>query len=97
MKLKYHGTVLDIDYVKNPCFTFLDQKYPNSFNQEGCSIRKCRTSDRSPRCLGPLNLVKKYSDLAIKSINDLNVNQSNKKELIDLSQLLLTRKFFTAN
>ena len=33
MKLKYHGTVLDIDYVKNPCFTFLDQKYPNSFNQ----------------------------------------------------------------
>ena len=40
-----------------------------------------------------LNLVKKYSDLAIKSINDLNVNQSNKKELIDLSQLLLPRKF----
>ncbi len=40
-----------------------------------------------------LNLVKKYSDLAIKSIDDLDVNQSNKQELIDLSQLLLTRKF----
>ena len=40
-----------------------------------------------------LNLVKKYSDLAIKSINDLDVNQSKKQELIDLSQLLLTRKF----
>ena len=40
-----------------------------------------------------LNLVKKYSDLAIKSIDDIDVNQSNKQELIDLSQLLLTRKF----
>ena len=40
-----------------------------------------------------LNLVKKYSDLAIKSIDDLDVNQSNKQELIDLSQLILTRKF----
>ena len=40
-----------------------------------------------------LNLVKKYSDLAIKSINDLDVNQSKKQELIDLSKLLLTRKF----
>ena len=40
-----------------------------------------------------LNLVKKYSDLAIKSMDDLDVNQSNKQELIDLSQLLVTRKF----
>lgn len=43
--------------------------------------------------LAALNLAKKYSDLAIKLINDLDVNESNKKELIDLSQLLLTRKF----
>ena len=39
------------------------------------------------------NLVKKYSELAISQINDLDLDSSKKLELVSLSKLLLNRKF----
>ena len=39
------------------------------------------------------NLVKKYSELAISQINDLEMDSSKKFELEALSKLLLKRKF----
>ena len=94
------------DVIENKKTILYHMCFANSSNDQKSLLNKIYKSDDSNKVekakklfvetkadQAALNLVKKYSDLANKSIDDLDVNQSNKQELIDLSQLLLTRKF----
>ena len=94
------------DVIENKKTILYHMCFANSSNDQKSLLNEIYKSDDSNKVekakklfvetkadQAALNLVKKYSDLAIKSIDDLDVNQSNKQELIDLSQLLLTRKF----
>jgi geranylgeranyl pyrophosphate synthase len=81
------------------CFTkssndqksFLNEIYKSDDSNKVEKAKKLFVETKADQAA--LNLVKKYSDLAIKSIDDLDVNQLKKQELIDLSQLLLKRQF----
>ncbi len=69
----------------------LNEIYNSSNKNKIHNARKLFTETKAD--LESRNLVKKYSELAISQINDLEIDSSKKLELETLSKLLLKRKF----